>query len=117
MPRIATGTQALHDRFGKIPFAELLGPAVWIAEHGVPLSPAVGGWLRTQGNFATRLPEGKRIFTKENGDLYKTGDVFRQPELAATLKKVACMQEYEQKIGRLLPMTFGPERFSPPLVL
>jgi gamma-glutamyltranspeptidase len=38
MPRIATGTQALHDRFGKIPFAELLGPAVWIAEHGVPLA-------------------------------------------------------------------------------
>ena len=89
VPGFIAGAQALHDRFGKIPFAELLGPAVWIAEHGVPLSPAVGGWLRTQGNFATRLPEGKRIFTKENGDLYKTGDVFRQPELAATLKKVA----------------------------
>ena len=89
VPGFMAGVQALHDRFGKLPFAELFSPAVWIAEHGIPLSPLVGVWLGAQGNFATRLPEGKRLFTKENGDLYKAGDVFRQPELAATLKKVA----------------------------
>lgn len=89
VPGFFAGVQALHDRFGKLPFADLFGPAIWVAEHGVSLSPAVGAWLRTQGNFVTRLPEGKRIFTKENGEVYKAGDLFRQPELAATLKKVA----------------------------
>jgi len=89
VPGFMAGAQALHDRFGKLPFAKLFGPAIWISEHGIPLSPTLSGWLGTQGKFATRLPEGKHIFTKENGDLYKAGDIFRQLELAATLRKVA----------------------------
>ncbi len=89
VPGFMAGVQAMHNRFGKLPFADLFRPAVWIAENGIPLPLAVDGWLRMQGKFATRLPEGKRIFAKENGDLYKFGDMFRQPELAATLKKVA----------------------------
>ena len=37
----------------------------------------------------TRLPETKQIFTKPDGQVYKTGELFRQPALAETLKKVA----------------------------
>jgi gamma-glutamyltranspeptidase len=33
--------QALHDRFGKLPFSTLVGPAIWIAENGVVVSPVV----------------------------------------------------------------------------
>lgn len=89
VPGFIAGVQALHDRFGKRPFAELFGPAIWIADHGVPFSPSVEAWLQESSTFVTRLPEGKRIFTKENGDLYKAGELFRQPELAETLKNVA----------------------------
>jgi gamma-glutamyltranspeptidase/glutathione hydrolase len=89
VPGFMAGVQALHDRFGKLPFAALFGPAIWIADHGVALNPPVGSWLVSARNFITRLPETKRIFTKEDGELYQAGDMFRQPELAATLKKIA----------------------------
>jgi gamma-glutamyltranspeptidase/glutathione hydrolase len=83
------GVQALHDRFGKLPFSSLFDPAIWIAENGVPFSPLVEAWLKQAGPFVTRLPEAKRVFTRENGEFYKAGELFRQPELAETLKRTA----------------------------
>jgi gamma-glutamyltranspeptidase/glutathione hydrolase len=89
VPGFMAGVQALHGRFGKLPFPTLFEPAIWIAENGVPFSPIVDAWLKSAGQFVTRLPESKRIFTKDNGEFYKPGELFRQPELAATLKQVA----------------------------
>jgi gamma-glutamyltranspeptidase/glutathione hydrolase len=89
VPGFMAGVQAMHDRFGRVPFAALFGPAVWVAEHGVKITPVVDGWLKAQGNFVTRLPEARRVFTKQNGELCATGDLFCQPELAATLKRIA----------------------------
>jgi gamma-glutamyltranspeptidase len=39
------GVQAMHDRFGKLPFSTLFGPAIWIAENGVVVSPVVNAWI------------------------------------------------------------------------
>ena len=89
VPGFMAGVQALHDRFGKLPFASLFGPAIWIAERGFTVNPVVSEWLRSQKDFITRLPETRRVLTKENGEIYLPGDTLRQPELAATLKKVA----------------------------
>ncbi len=89
VPGYMAGVQALHDRFGKLPFSMLFGPAIWIAENGVAMSPMVSGWISSQRSFITRLPESKRVFTKPDGEVYKSGDLFRQPELAATLRKIA----------------------------
>jgi len=89
VPGYMAGVQALHDRFGRLPFSMLFGPAIWIAENGVVMSSTVNKWISSQKTFVTRLPETKRIFTKPDGELYKTGDLFRQLELAATLKKIA----------------------------
>ena len=89
VPGYMAGVQALHDRFGKLPFSALFDPAIWIAENGVPVGSVVSFWISSQKNFITRLPETKRVFTKPDGELYKYGELFRQPELAATLRKVA----------------------------
>ena len=89
VPGFMAGVQALHNRFGKLPFKKLFEPAIWIADNGVPFSPLVDAWLKQAGPFVTRLPASKRIFTKENGEFYRVGELFRQPELAATLKKVS----------------------------
>ncbi len=89
VPGFMAGVQSLHDRFGKLPFATLFDPAIWIAEHGVAVNPRLARDFKRSERFITRLPEGKRTFTKADGSLYQTGELFRQPELAATLKKVA----------------------------
>jgi gamma-glutamyltranspeptidase/glutathione hydrolase len=65
----------LHDRFGRLPFADDFGPAIWIAEHGVPFSPLLGIWFQQSSQILTRLPETKRIFTTEVGDPYKPQDL------------------------------------------
>ena len=89
VPGFMAGVQALHDRFGNLPFAAVFGPAIWIAEKGFTISPVINDWLKSQKDFITRLPETRHVLSKENGELYRTDDIFRQPELAATLKKVA----------------------------
>jgi gamma-glutamyltranspeptidase / glutathione hydrolase len=88
-PGFFAGAQAAHDRFGKLRFASLFEPAIYLAEKGVVVDRALGFFINSQKVVLTRLPETKRIFTKENGELYKTGDLFKQPQLAETLRKVA----------------------------
>jgi len=88
VPGFMAGVQALHERSGKRPFAELFQPAIWIAEEGVRAG-VIAGWLRSEHAHVDRLPEARRIFTKPDGRLYEREDLFRQPELAATLRKVA----------------------------
>jgi gamma-glutamyltranspeptidase/glutathione hydrolase len=89
VPGFMAGVQALHDRFGRLPFAALFGPAVWVADEGVAVGPMVGNLLQAQGQFVTRLTEGRRIFAKEDGALYGQGEILRQTELARTLGHVA----------------------------
>ncbi len=89
VPGFMAGVEAMHRRFGKRPFASLFDPAIWIAENGVAISPPVGAWLAQQKDVITRLPQTRRIFTKADGELYRTGDLFRQPELARTLHAIA----------------------------
>jgi len=89
VPGFMAGVQALHSCFGKLPFKRLFEPAIWIADNGVPFSLLVDAWLKQAGPFVTRLPASKGIFTKESGEFYKVGELFRQPQLAATLKKVS----------------------------
>jgi gamma-glutamyltranspeptidase / glutathione hydrolase len=89
VPGFMAGVQALHDRFGRMPFAQLFDPAIWIAEHGVPLDGLLAKAMRSQEKVLTRTPEGRRIFLKPDGTLYHADEPFRQPELGATLRAVA----------------------------
>jgi gamma-glutamyltranspeptidase / glutathione hydrolase len=89
VPGFFAGVQAAHNRFGKLPFARLFDSAIYLAEKGFVVDPLLGYFLKTQNGVLTRLPETKRVFTKENGELYGTGDLFKQPQLAETLRKVA----------------------------
>lgn len=77
VPGFMAGVQAAHRRFGRLPWADLVQPAIFVAEQGFP----VGAGRARQ--FALRrdvLPAGFRAVE---------GDEFRQPELARTLRAVA----------------------------
>jgi len=89
VPGFMAGVEALHQRFGRRPFAELFDPAIWLADHGFPFPPAIAGWRRSQAKSIERLDETRRIFQKEDGSDYDVGEVFRQPQLANTLRQVA----------------------------
>ncbi|HUU51380.1 MAG TPA: gamma-glutamyltransferase [Candidatus Heimdallarchaeota archaeon] len=89
VPGFMAGVQAAHDRFGKLPFDQLFEPAIYFAEEGFVIEPLMGYRLDNRKDVLSRLPETKKIFTKENGEFYKEGEIFKQPAVAATLRKVA----------------------------
>src|SRR5215510_6573816 len=89
VPGFFAGVQAAHSRFGKLPFASLFDPAIYLAEKGFVVYPALNSWINTRKDVLSRLPETKRAFTRQDGEFYKAGDLFKQPQLAETLRKIA----------------------------
>jgi gamma-glutamyltranspeptidase/glutathione hydrolase len=89
VPGFMAGVQALHDRFGRHPFAELFEPSIWLAQKGYPLPPTISGWRRAYQTSIERLDDTRRIFQNEAGEYYSDGDIFQQRQLADTLKRVA----------------------------
>lgn len=89
VPGFMAGIQALHDRFGKLPFPVLFQPAIWYARHGVTISPILVSFFKMRQKYLLRTPEG-RAFLRQAGDaMPKPGDRFVQEELANTLTNVA----------------------------
>src|SRR5262245_59745647 len=89
VPGFFAGVRAAHDRFGKLPFASLFDPAIYLAEKGFVLDTSLPYVINMQKDVISRLPETKRVFTKQDGEFYKPGDLFKQPQLAETLRKIA----------------------------
>lgn len=83
-PGTVRGMAAAHKRFGKLPWAKLLAPAIRYAEEGFLVTPQLIG-IR-DGSQAPFI--GKTNFRAHFGGM-KAGELFRQPELAATLKRIA----------------------------
>ncbi len=89
VPGFMAGAQAAHDRFGKLTWASLFGPAIYFAEEGFTLSPVVAGMIASRKTALERLPGTKAVFIRPDGAWYQAGDTFRQPELVRTLRQVA----------------------------
>lgn len=88
IPGALAGWEALHTRFGSLPLADLLQPAIEIAERGYALAPIVAHkWaaaipeLRNQPGFAQAF--------MPNGRAPEIGEMFRFQAAARTLKKIA----------------------------
>jgi gamma-glutamyltranspeptidase/glutathione hydrolase len=89
VPGFMAGVGAIHERFGKLPFAELLEPAIAYAERGVVIDEMQAQLFLDFETVLSRLPETRALFSDENGKLYEQGDLLKQPELADTLRSVA----------------------------
>lgn len=89
VPGYMSGVEAAHKRFGKLAFKDLFAPAIYYAENGFEIDPFHARLIKLRQKVLSRLPETKTIFTKPDGGWISKGDVFRQPALAATLRKIA----------------------------
>ena len=88
VPGYMAGVQAAHEKFGKLAFKDLFAPAIYYAENGFELTPFHAGLIKLRRKVLSRLPETKAIFTKPDGSWYGEGDLFKQPDLAATLRRI-----------------------------
>jgi gamma-glutamyltranspeptidase/glutathione hydrolase len=89
VPGFMAGAEAAHKKFGKLPWKSLFVPAIYFAEQGITLSPVIGGMIAARKDVLGRLPATKAVFTRPDGQWYQTGDLFKQPAVAGTLRKVA----------------------------
>ncbi|MEY4239106.1 MAG: gamma-glutamyltransferase [Pseudomonadota bacterium] len=84
----------MHARFGKLPMAELLAPTIRYAREGHPVAPVIAEYYRRAfRNFDRNADKfdfaNARATWFANGASPKAGEVFRNPDLANTLERIA----------------------------
>ena len=89
VPGFMAGVEAMHGRFGRLPFRDLFEPALWYADHGVRISPVLQAYFTIRADFLSRTPEGRQFMRQAGGESPKAGDLFRQADLAKILRAVS----------------------------
>jgi gamma-glutamyltranspeptidase/glutathione hydrolase len=85
----------LHQRYGKLKWAELFAPAIHLCEEGVPVPQIIGYYIdrnlqafRRPGSGVEETENAMRTYAP-GGKAPHEGDVFRNPDLARTYKLIA----------------------------
>ena len=88
VPGTVAGLVLAEQKYGRLKLPSVLGPAIQLAEQGFVVSYSLSQSLRQDQDFLSKFDASRRIFLRD-GRLYEPGDIFKQPELAATLEAVA----------------------------
>ncbi|CAM4221072.1 gamma-glutamyltransferase [Bordetella tumbae] len=88
VPGVVAGWAALHEKFGKLPFADLFEPAIEIAERGYAVPPVVAHKWAAAADELRDQPGYAQVFLP-NGRAPKPGEHFRIPDAAYTLRRIA----------------------------
>jgi len=86
VPGSVAGLVYAEKKYGRLKLAQVMAPAIHLADEGWVLTDEEAASLHDK--VMTGFPESRRIFQRD-GDFYKAGERFRQPELAETLRKIA----------------------------
>ena len=88
VPGTVRGMELALKRYGsgKLSWAQLVEPARRLA-NGFPVTNVLARSLRGNNDYLSQYPETKRIYLN-GGKFYNEGDLFRQPDLAATFARL-----------------------------
>ena len=125
VPGCVDGWFELHRKFGKLPMADLLAPAIRYAREGFPVSELVAYYWQSNARSLKQFPGFSDIFMP-GGKPPAKGEIFRNPRLAATLEIIARegrdafykgeiaqkITRYMQENGGFLTMRDLEEHFS-----
>ena len=90
IPGTVRGLALAHQKFGKLPWNDVVAPAVKLAAEGFVLDRAMANSLNQVVAGSSEFPELQRCFGKNGGKAeWQIGDRFMQPELAKTLELIA----------------------------
>ena len=86
VPGSVAGMVYAQKKWGKLPLSKVMAPAIKLARDGVVLTYDEANMMLDHelGSF----PESSRIFHR-SGKYYEQGEIFKQPELARTLERIA----------------------------
>ena len=89
VPGTVRGLELAQRKYGLIKWPEVVKPAWRLANEGFPVSYGLAREWRAKETTERlgRFPESKRIFLRD-GHFYEPGELFAQPDLARTLKRI-----------------------------
>ncbi|MCL2914264.1 gamma-glutamyltransferase [Shewanella corallii] len=89
VPGTVAGFELALDKYGTMSLAEVIAPAIKLAEDGIIVTPDLASSLAGLSKRMQQWPSTARIFYKADGSNYQPGDLLKQPELAESLKRIA----------------------------
>ncbi len=88
VPGVLAALKLVHEKYGKLPWAELLQPAIALAREGFPISPRLAAQIADAGPDSF-TPEARAYFFDEAGRSLPTGYRLKNPALAETFETIA----------------------------
>ena len=88
VPGTVAGLTLALKSYGSMNLAEVMAPAIGLAENGFPISKRLAHEFEQERGGLERFTVSRHIFLND-GKMFQPGDTLRQPELAATLKRIA----------------------------
>src|SRR6266571_728689 len=106
VPGTVRGMELALKKYGshRLTWSQLIEPARTLAANGFKVTYTLARGLRGNKDYLSKYPETKRIYLN-SGKFYNEGDVFRQPDLAATfarLQQRGANEFYEGQTARLI---------------
>ncbi|MEQ8486492.1 MAG: gamma-glutamyltransferase [Pseudomonadales bacterium] len=88
VPGTVAGLYLAWQEAGSLPWKRLVAPAVALASDGIVVSHGLADSIARALPRMRRYPASVAVFTRD-GEPYQAGDLWRQPDLAASLKRIA----------------------------
>ena len=88
VPGVLAALKLAHDKYGKLPWAELFQPAITLAREGFPISPRFAKLL-AEADPQSFTPEARAYFFDTDGRPWPVGYKLTNPALADTFETIA----------------------------
>ena len=109
LPCVVDAWYTLLDRWGTMTLAQVLQPAIDLAEKGFPLSERGASYIAGSKKIL-KYPTTVKIYLP-NGQPPKAGEILKNPDLARTLKKLVEAEKANQSKGRHEALKAARDRF------
>jgi gamma-glutamyltranspeptidase/glutathione hydrolase len=109
IPGVVDAWYILLDRWGTMTFEQVLKPAIDLAQNGFPLSERGAGYI-AESQKILKYPTTTKIYLPD-GHVPKAGDLLKNPDLAATLRKLVEAEKRNQMNGRHEALKAARDRF------
>ena len=112
-PGLVAGLYEIHKRFGKLPWSEVMQPAIDLARKGFPLYEHLHTALQDRKHLLGVDPEARKTFLMSDGTVPKLGTIIVQENLAKTMELIAEKGPdafYKGKIAKAIVKTVSSKR-------
>ncbi len=106
VPGVVDAWYILLSRWGTKTFAELLAPAIELAERGIPVSSGAMG-----SRELLKYPTSNRVYGPPDGNAWQDGQLWKNPDLARTFRRLVEAEQEAMPQGRQAALKAARDRF------